>query len=152
MRSQLSPVVYRVARDGELARISVYLGRIKAYHIDASSSAPDFSALDDLFLGPTLRIPDLDSSVLTVHIGQYTIEAIEGHKRGPGKASLTNFQYNLVVKDKPSNSGIWRHVNVVPQCHEMIRTYRSRILAEDPHAFGPPKSTKIKRDVVAQSS
>ena len=90
--------------------------------------------------------------MLTVHIGPYTIEAIEGHKRGPGKASLTNFQYHFLVKDKLSNLGIWRHVNVVPQCHEMIRAYRSRILAEDPHAYDPPKSSKSKRDVVAQSS
>ena len=114
---------------------SVHLGRIKAYHNDASSSVPNFTALDDLFLGTTLPVPDLDSSVLTVHIGPYTIEAIEGHKRGPGKASVPNFQYHFLVKDKSSNSGIWRHVNVVPQYQEMIRAYRSRILAEDAHAI-----------------
>ena len=90
VRSQLSPVIYRVARDGEHAETSLRLGRIKAYQNDASSSVPDFTALDDLFL-ETLPVPDLDGSVLTVHIGPYTIEAIEGHKREPGKASLTNF-------------------------------------------------------------
>ena len=150
---QLSPVIYRVATDGEHAETSLRLGRIKAYQNDASSSVPDFTALDDLFLG-TLPVPHLDGSVLTVHIGPYTIEAIEGHKRGPGKASLTNFQYHVLVKYTPSNLGIWRHVNVVPQCYEMIRALRaycSRISAEDPHAFDPPKSTKSKRDVVAQS-
>ena len=152
VRSQLSPVIYRVARDGELAESSVHLGRIKAYHNDEYSSVPDFTALDDLFLGTTLPVPNLDGSVLTVHIGLYTIEAIEGHKRGPGKAPLTDFQYHFLVNDKPSNLGIWRHVNVVPQCHEIIRAYRSRFLAEDPHAFDPPKSTKSKQDVVAQSS
>ena len=31
VRSQLSPVVFRAARDGELAETSVHLGRIKAY-------------------------------------------------------------------------------------------------------------------------
>ena len=106
------------------------MGGIKAYHNDASSSAPDFTALDDLFLGTTLPVPDLDGSVLPVQIGPYTIEAIEGHKRGPGKASLTNFQCHFLAKDKPSHLGIWRHVNVVPQHHDMIRVYRSRILAE----------------------
>ena len=115
------------------------------------SSVPDFTALDDFFL-ETLPVPDLDGSVLTVHIGPYTVKAIEDHTRGPGKTSLTIFQNHFLLKDKPSNFGIWRHVNVVPQCHEMIRAYCSRILAEDPHAFDPPKSTKSKRDVVAQSS
>ena len=106
VRLQLSPVIYRVARDGEPAETSVNLGRIKAYHSDASSSVPDFTALDDSFLGTTLPVPGLDSSVLTVHIGPYTIEAIERHKRGPGKASLANFQYHFLVKYKPSNLGI----------------------------------------------
>ena len=69
-----------------------HLGRIKAHHHDTSSSVPDFTALDDLFLGTVLTVPDFDGSVLTVHIGPYTIEGIESHKHGPGKASLTNFQ------------------------------------------------------------
>ena len=118
VRSQLPPVIYRVARDGELAETTVHLGRVKAYHNGASSS--DFTALDDLFL-QTLPFPDLDGSVLTVHIGPHTIQAIEGHKRGPGKASLTNFQYRFLAKDKRSKLGIWRHVNVAPQCHEMLK-------------------------------
>ena len=140
------PVIYRVARDGELAETSVHLGRIKAYHDDMSSSMPDFTALGEFFLGTTLPVPDRDDSVLIVHIGPYTIDVIESHQRGPGKISLTNFLYHFLVKDKPSNLGIWRHVNVVPQCHEMIRAYRTRILAENPHAFDPPTN---KRNVVA---
>ena len=140
--SQLSPVVYRVSRDGELAETSVHLGRIRAYHSDTSSSVPDFTAPDELFLGTTLPVPDLDGFVLTVHIGPYTIETIESHKRGPGEASLTNFQYCSLVKDKPSKLGIGRHVKVVPQCQEVIRAYRNRTLVEDPHAFDPPKSKR----------
>ena len=114
-----------------------------------SSSMPDFTALGEFFLGTTLPVPDRDDSVLIVHIGPYTIDVIESHQRGPGKISLTNFLYHFLVKDKPSNLGIWRHVNVVPQCHEMIRAYRNMILAEDRHAFDPPKS---KQNVAAQSS
>ena len=82
--------------------------------------------------------------MLTVLIGPYPIEAIESRKRGPGKASLTNYQYHFILKDKPSSLRIWRYGNIVPQCHEMIRAYRTRILAEDP--FDPPES---KRNVVA---
>ena len=69
MCSQLSPVIYRAARDGELAETSVLLGRIRAYHNDTSSSAPDFTALDELILEITLPVPDLDGSALTVQIG-----------------------------------------------------------------------------------
>ena len=111
-----------------------------------SSLVTDFTALDDFFLG-TLPIPDLDGSVLTVRIGPFAIEAIESHKRRPGNASLTNYQYeyHFLVKDKPSSLGIWRHGNIVPQCNDMIRAYRTKILAEDTNAF-PPKS---KRHIVA---
>ena len=140
VRSKLSPLIYRVARDGELAETSVRLGRIKAFHNDASSFLSDFTALDDSFRRTTLPVPDVDGSVPTVHIGRYSIEAIEGYKRGPDKASRTSVQYHSLVKNMPSNLGIWRKVNVVLHCHEMIRAYRLRILAEDPHAFDPPKS------------
>ena len=90
--------------------------------------------------------------MLTVHICQYTIENFEGYKRGPGKTSLVNFQYNFLVHDKPSNLGILRHVNVVPHCHEMITAYRSRILAEDLDVFASNHSAKSKRDFMAESS
>ena len=100
-RSQLSPVNYRVARDRQLAEASVDIGRIKAYCDDASSSVPDFTALDGLFSGISVPGPDLDGCVLTVHIDRYAIEAIKSHKRGPGKASLKKFQIIVFVKDKP---------------------------------------------------
>ena len=80
-RSQLSPALCRVAGDHELAETSVLLGRVKAYHNDMSNPVPDFTELDEFFLGTTLPAPDLDGSVITVHIGPYTIEAIESHKR-----------------------------------------------------------------------
>ena len=82
VRSLLSPVICRVARDGELTKTSVHLSRIKAYHNDASSSVPDFIALDDLFLETTLPVPDLDGAIHTVRIGPNTIEATEGHSVG----------------------------------------------------------------------
>ena len=103
--------MYCIARDGKLVGASVYLGRIKAYHSDTFSSVPYFTPLDEFVLG-TLPVPDLDGSVSTVHIGPYTVEAIESHKRGAGEASLSNFPYNYHVNDKPSSLSIWRHVNV----------------------------------------
>ena len=80
------------------------------------------------------------------NVSDRPFDLVSSCKRGPGKASLTDFQYFFLVKDKPSSLGIGRHFNVVPQCHEMIRAYRIRILAGGPHAFDPPES---KRNVAA---
>ena len=76
VRSQLSPVSYRVARDCEHAETPINLGRVKEYHKDASSSVPDFTAFDSNCLGTTLPVPDLDGSVLMVHIDPHIIKAI----------------------------------------------------------------------------
>ena len=135
IRSKLSPVVYRVSRDGELAETSVHLGRMKKYFPSSSNPTPDFTELDDWFLGTTLPIPDLDGSVLSVKVGPYVIEGIENFKRGPGKPSPHNFQYFFKIKERPSSLGFWRHFKEVPQCHELIRSYRAQILMDRPHAF-----------------
>ena len=71
-----------------------------------SSSAPDFEALDDMFLGTTLPVPDLNGSMHTVTIGPYVIEAIDGHERGVGAASVDNFQYHLKLQGQPTQCGV----------------------------------------------
>ena len=108
VRSQLSPVFYRVARDGEIAETSVHLGRIKAYHNDASSSVPDFAALDEFLLG-TLRLPDLGGSVLTVHIGPYTMEYIE----------IFNVTTPLTI-----NHPVWAFRDMSALCLKVMRSQR----------------------------
>ena len=87
----MSPVIFRVTKDGNPAEITVYLGRIKKYVAPRSSRASDLDALDDFFLGTTLPVPDLEGSLSKVMIGALTVESIDGHKRGVGAASLTNF-------------------------------------------------------------
>ena len=67
------------------------------------------------------------------------MEKIDGHKRGVGAASLTNFQYHLKLKDLPPQLGTWLHVKVIPHCQEMIASYRYAVLLENPTAFVPPK-------------
>ena len=135
VRSQLSPVIYRVSKDDELAETSVHLARMKKYHALRPNVVPDFTELDEMFLGTKLPIPDLDGSVLAVRVGPYTIEGIDSFKRAAGKPSKHNFQYFFLVKDRPRGLGIWRRAKDVPQCKEMIRSYRAQILREDPHAF-----------------
>ena len=119
-RAQVSPVIYRVSKPNEPAEATVHLGRMKRFVKPKSSPAPDFEALDDMFLGTTLPVHDLDGSMHTVTIGQYAIEAIDGHKRGVGAASLENFQHHLKLKGQPPQPGVWRHYSTLPQCKEMI--------------------------------
>ena len=69
-------------------------------------------------------MPDLEDSLSKVMIGAFTVESIDGHKRGVGAASLTNFQYNLKLEGYPTQMGItWRHVNAISKCREMIASY-----------------------------
>ena len=45
----MSPVTYRVTKDGNPTEITVHLGQIKKYVVLPSSPVPDLHALDDLF-------------------------------------------------------------------------------------------------------
>ena len=71
--------------------------------------------------------------------GAFTVESIDGHKRGVGATCLTNFQYHLKLQGYPTQMGIWRYVNAIPQCREMIASYRAAVLSTDPSAFNPTR-------------
>lgn len=66
--------------DGELAEIVVQLRRLRKYHAPSASHAPDLDALDNLFLGPKLSVPDLEGSVYQVRLGAFIVEGISGHR------------------------------------------------------------------------
>ena len=87
VRAQLSPVIYCASKDGDLAEITVHLGRLKKYLPPRDSPVPDLSALDDMFLGTTLPVPDLEGSLNAVKLGPYIVEGIDSHKRGVGSSS-----------------------------------------------------------------
>ena len=59
VRGQLSPVIYRVTKDGNPAEITVHLGRMKKYVVPQSSPVPDLDALDDYSQGPLSPCPIL---------------------------------------------------------------------------------------------
>jgi len=141
VRSKVSPVIYRVSKDGELAETSVHLARMKKYFALRPNPVPDFSELDEMFLGQKIPIPDLDGTVFTVKINGYPVEGIGDFKRGQGKPSVHNFQYLFLLKDKPPALGIWKHFTKVPQCHDMIRSYRAQLLSKDPHTFDRSSDT-----------
>ena len=122
---------------------------MKKYVVSRSSPVPDLDALDDIFLGTTLPVPDLEGSLSKVMFGAFTVESIDGHKRGLGAASLTKCQYHLKLQGNPTHMGIWRHVNAIPRCREMIASYRAAVLSTDPSASKPPtrKSRSVSADV-----
>ena len=131
VRAQTSPVISGVTKDGNPAEITVHLGRKKKYYVSLSSPAPDLDAFDDICLGTTLPVPDHEGSMSKVMIGAFTVQSIDGHKGGVGAASLTNFQYHLKLEGYPTyptQTGIWRHVNAVPQFRDMISSYRGAVL------------------------
>ena len=133
VRTKLSPVIYRVTKQGATTETTVHLGRMKKYNSPVTHPDPDLDALDDMFLGTTLPVPDLTGSMTKVTIGPFTVESIDGHKRGVGAASLANFQYHLKLKDYPPQLGVWRHYRVIPQCREMVESYRAALLSRSIH-------------------
>ena len=82
-------------------------------------------------------------------IGAFRVESIDGHKRVVGAASLTNFQYHLKLEGYLTQVGIWRHVNAIPQCREMIASNRAAVSSTNSSAFKPPtrKSHSVPADV-----
>ena len=72
----MSPVIYRVTKDGNSTENTVHVGRMKKYVVPLSSPVPDLDALDDLFLGTTLPMPHLEGSLSQVMIGAFTVESM----------------------------------------------------------------------------
>ena len=69
--------------------------------------------------------------------------------KGVEAASLTNFQCHLKLEGYPTQMDIWRHVNAIPQCRNMITSYRAAALSTNYSAFNPPtrKSQSVPVDV-----
>ena len=135
--------MYRVSKGEKPEEMSVHLARIERYYAPSTRSAPDFDALDDIFLGTKIPVADFDNVQSQVRIKNLVVNAIESHRRGIGKPSPTNFQNLFTFRGYPPSQGAWCHVNAVPQCFQLIAAYRARLLAQDPHAFDlPPNKGK----------
>ena len=115
----MSPIIYRVTKDGNPAEITVHLGRMKnkktkKQKTRCPSVVPcprPWCARRFIFFGPLFPCPILKAPLSKVMIGAFTVESIDRHKRGVGAASLTNFQYHLKLQGYPTQMDIWRHVN-----------------------------------------
>ena len=100
VRHRLSPVVYRVSKDGDSTETSVRLGRMKQYHQRSVFADHDFSEISQMFLGTKLPIPNLDKEASPVCIGPRTVEMIVGHKRARGRSSRLVFTFVSVSVEK----------------------------------------------------
>ena len=79
VRSRLSPVIYSVSKGDQPEEISVHLGRTKPYFETLDSSVTDWEALDELFLGQKIPMPDLNRNSSKIKIGNLTVRAVERH-------------------------------------------------------------------------
>ena len=70
----MSPVISHLAEYGNPAEITVHLGRMKKCGVPLSFPVPDLDALDDLFLGTALPVPDLEGSLSKVMIAVESID------------------------------------------------------------------------------
>ena len=93
VRSRLSPAIYSVSKGDQPEGTTIHLACIKPYYAPPAAPTSDFDALDDLFLGTKIPLPDFENVASQVRIGNFVVKAMENHKRAPGKPSLTNFQY-----------------------------------------------------------
>lgn len=123
VRQRLSPVVYRVSRDGQSTETSVHLARMKRYHQRHTTVEPDFEELDQMFLGIKLPLPDLDCTAPSVCIGPRVVERIVDHKRWKGRPGPFNVQFRVRFRGAGPNSDGWYHRRQIPHCHEFIQSY-----------------------------
>ena len=101
----LSPVIYRVSKGEQPKEAFVHLARIKTYFAPSAGSNLEIDTLDDLFLGTKIAFLDFENVTSQVRIGNLMINAIGKHKCGPGKPSLTNFQYFFTFRGYPPSQG-----------------------------------------------
>ena len=74
----------------------------------------------------------------TVSIGPYVIEAIDGHKRRVGAASVDDFQYHLKLERSTTTMWCMASLQHPPSMQGDIKSYRAVILSQNPSAFDPP--------------
>ena len=127
VRLRLTPVIYRVSKGEQPEETSIHLARIKPCFAPSVGSALEFDTIDDFFLGTKVPFPVFENTTSPVRIGNLIVKAVGKQKRGPGKPSLTNFQY-FTVRGYPPSQGAWCHGNTISLCLQMINGYRARLL------------------------
>ena len=96
IRSDLFPVIYSISKGEQPKETSVHLARIKPYCAQSAVPATGFDALYILVPKIPSRILINVASHARTGIGSLVVNAIEKHKRAPGKSPLTNLQYTVL--------------------------------------------------------
>ena len=78
----------------EYRKMAIQL-RMKPYHQRSVFADPDFSEINQRFLGTKLPMPDLDKEASPVCIGPRTVEMIVYHTRARGRSSPFNVQFRV---------------------------------------------------------
>ena len=140
VRHLLSPVVYRVSKDGGSAETSVLFGRMKPYHQRSVLADSYFIEINEMFLGTKLPMPNLDEETSPICIGPKTVERILDHKRSRGRSSPFNVQLRVRFRGEGPNSDDWYHRRQIPHSSACIRSYFASIqdVPPDPQTLTTP--------------
>ncbi len=146
VRSQLSPVVYRVrpdSRSAEVSDVSVHLAHLKPYHSPSRPPAPDFNLLGEMFLGKSIPLPALLSDDNSApRIESYVVDRIAGPDRARGRPGPHNYLYRLRLRGYGASQDLIRRAHEVPQCREMIAAYRADNGLDTPQITSEQRTSK----------
>ena len=124
---QLSPVVYKVKLSGESKETSVHLAHLKKFYPRERPPEPEFTRLDEFFLGKKLPLPQDDrSNVTKPTISSYVVDQVVGHRRGPGRKSHENYKYRLRLQGYGPSADVEYRAEEIPQCQHLINAYRKQ--------------------------
>ena len=107
---------------------------MKLYHQRSAFVDPDFEKINQTFLRAQLPMPDLEKEALEVRSGPRTVESIVDHKRWKGRSSPFNVPFRVRFRGAGSNSDVWYHRRQIPHCHELIRSYLTKIQESSPES------------------
>ena len=119
VRSQISPVVYRVRLTNDTQQVSLHLAHIKPYHQQETPPAPHFEKLVELFLGEPIPPPELDDpDAAQPKTESYSVDWVIDHKRRPGRPSRHNYKYRLRLRGYGPESDLEYCADEIPKCHK----------------------------------
>ena len=101
---------------------------MKPYHQRSVLADPDFSEINEMFLGTKIPMPNLDQETSPMCIGPRTaVERIVDHKRSRGRSSPFNVQFRVRFRGEGPSSDGWYRRRQIPRCSEFIRSYFASI-------------------------
>ena len=150
VRRRLSPFVYRISKDGDSTENPVHVGRMKPRHHRNVFVDPDFSEINQMFLGTInkLPMPVFDKEASPVCIGSRTVERIVDHKRSRGRSSPLNVQFRVRFRgEDPNGDGntVAKFRTAVKLFAHIVRAFRMSPVIRNYVQLPYPQSRKLLR-------